>query len=132
MNIIIQRYRFLGKARFGRLKAEMKCISHKQTNLSDLSSELVCEVRCTDKCFFYLDFHFYFEATGTNFFTRVCRPPDPRAIRALHLRQKLIINLRYTRQINKVTWYLGLLHTYPDIFLIPLFFFADTASVHTA
>ena len=69
--------------------------------------------------FFYLEFHFYFEATGTNFFTLVCRSPDPRAIRALHLRQKLIINLRYTREINKVTWYLGLLHTYPDIFLIP-------------
>ena len=81
---------------------------------------------------FYLDFHFYFEAIGTNFFTRLCRPLDPRAIRVLHLRQKLIINLRYTREVNKVTWYLGLLHTYPDIFLIPLFFFADTASVHTA
>ena len=68
---------------------------------------------------FYLDFHFYFEAIGTNFFTRLCRPLDPRAIRVLHLRQKLIINLRYTREVNKVTWYLGLLHTYPDIFLIP-------------
>ena len=58
MNIIIQSYRFLGKARFGRLKAEMKCTSHKQTNLSDLSSELVCEVRCTEKCSFILIFTF--------------------------------------------------------------------------
>ena len=58
MNIIIQSYRFLGKARFGRLKAEMKCTSHKQTNLSDLSSELVCEVRFTDKCSFILIFTF--------------------------------------------------------------------------
>ena len=32
--------------------------------------------------FFYLEFRFYFEATGPNFFTRVSSPLDPRAIRA--------------------------------------------------
>ena len=58
-------------ARFGRLRAKIKCTCHKQTNLRNwtrLQSETHWQM------FFYLDFRFYFEATGPNCFTRVCRP----------------------------------------------------------
>ena len=53
------------------VNSQNKMHLHKQTNLRNwtrLQSETHWQM------FFYLDFRFYFEATGPNCFTRVCRP----------------------------------------------------------